>query len=118
VRHTRPHSTIGAVAQAHNRSVAQTVPRDDCADVSEPRKTYPEIGQRLRALRTGLSDLNASDWADRHGFNRSQYYMWERGARRIPVEAAEKLADLYGLSLDWIYRGRRDGLSENVRKVV
>lgn len=79
---------------------------------------HAEIGQRLRAVREGFSDLNQKDWAARHGWNTTQYHGWEKGARRIPVQDAERLADLYGLSLDWVYRGRRDGLSDNARKVL
>lgn len=78
---------------------------------------YEEIGTRLKAIRTGLSDLSQKDWAERHGFNKTQYNNWEKGTRRIPVDAAEKLCQTYGLTLDAIYRGRLDGLSENLRKV-
>ena len=79
---------------------------------------YAHIGERLRAVRTGFTDLLQAEFADRHGFNEDQYGSWERGSRRVTVEAAEKISDVYGLSLDWIYRGRRDGLSEKVSKIV
>ena len=78
---------------------------------------YADIGQRLEALRVGFSDLTQKAWAERHGFNSTQYNNWAKGTRRIPVEAAERLADTYGLTLDAIYRGRLDGLSENARNV-
>lgn len=78
------------------------------------RKTYPEIGARLRRLRATYGpEESATSWAAIHGFNRPQYAHWETGARRIPLEAAEKLADLYGLSLDWFYRGRWSGLTQD-----
>lgn len=76
---------------------------------------YPEIGARLAALREALSQLTQKEWAVKHGFNTTQYNNWETGARRIPVENAEKLADVYGVTLDFIYRGRRDGLPETLR---
>lgn len=79
---------------------------------------YAEIGARLIALRAGYSDLSQRDWARRNGFNVSQYGSWERGTRRIPVEASERLCDRYGLTLDFIYRGRLEGLSETARKMV
>lgn len=79
---------------------------------------HHEIGARVRAVREGFTDSNQAEFAARHGFRDDQYGSWERGARRIPVEAAERLCDLYGLSLDWIYRGRRDGLSEKASKVL
>lgn len=73
---------------------------------------YVDIGARLKAIRAAFSVLGQREWADRNGFNFSQYNNWERGERRIPVESAEKLCETYGLTLDFIYRGRRDGLSE------
>jgi transcriptional regulator with XRE-family HTH domain len=76
------------------------------------------IGARLRAVRLGFSELNQKEWAGRHGFSETQYNNWETGTRRIPVECAEKLCNTYGLTLDFIYRGRRDGLSETARNVV
>lgn len=79
---------------------------------------YPVIGARLVAIREGFSDLNQRDWAERHQFNKTQYNNWERGVRRIPVECAEKLCLLYGLTLDFIYMGRRDGLSDKASKVL
>jgi DNA-binding XRE family transcriptional regulator len=85
--------------------------------VSKERKKYPQIGWRLICIRKGLSELNQADWAEKHGFARSQYNQWERGSRRIPVECAVKLCDRYGLTLDAIYRGRLDGLSEKLQKM-
>lgn len=79
---------------------------------------HEEIGQRLRAIRLAFSDLNQREWAGKHGFSETQYNNWETGARRIPVENSEKLCDIYGLTLDFIYRGRRDGLSETARKML
>lgn len=79
---------------------------------------YREIGARLAALRQAVSNLNQKDWASKHGFNQTQYNNWEKGTRRIPVESAEKLAETYGLTLDWVYRGRRDGLPETLRNSI
>lgn len=79
---------------------------------------FAKIGARLAAVRTGFSDLSQKSWAEKQGFNVTQYNNWERGIRRIPVDEAEKLADAYGLTLDFIYRGRRDGLSDTARNVL
>lgn len=79
---------------------------------------YVEIGQRLEAVRLAFSSLSQKDWAAKHEFGASTYNNWVKGIRRIPVESAEKLCDLYGLDLDFVYRGKRDGLSENARKVL
>ena len=77
---------------------------------------YEDIGVRLASIRATFSDLSQKAWAEKHGFGLTQWNNWEKGTRRIPVEAAEKLSDLYGMTLDAIYRGRLDGLSENARK--
>lgn len=79
---------------------------------------FAEIGSRLRGVRLAFSDLDQKQWATKHGFSATQYNNWERGDRRIPVESAERLCELYGLTLDFVYRGRRDGLSEKASKVV
>lgn len=81
-------------------------------------QTYPEIGQRLAAIRAAFGGLSQKAFAGRHNFAVTQYNNWETGARRIPVEAAEKLCEAYGLTLDFVYRGRRDGLSESASKVL
>jgi transcriptional regulator with XRE-family HTH domain len=81
---------------------------------------YAAIGARLRSLRlwTQGSDPNQRAWAEKHGFAPTQWNNWEKGARRIPIEDAETLCARYGLTLDWIYRGRSDGLSESLRNVL
>ncbi|NRB18061.1 MAG: helix-turn-helix transcriptional regulator [Rhodobacteraceae bacterium] len=78
---------------------------------------YAEIGARLTLIRTSLSDLTQRAWAEKQGFNQTQYNNWEKGIRRITVDAAEVLCTKYGLTLDAIYRGRLDGLSEIARKI-
>lgn len=82
------------------------------------RKTFPEIAERLIALRQAFSDDNKKDWAARNKFNATQYVNWELGTRRIPLEASEKLVTRYGVTLDWIYLGRIDALSESARKAL
>ena len=79
---------------------------------------FADIGVRLTRIRQGYSDLSQKAWAHKHGFSDTQYNNWEKGVRRIPVDDAERLCDAYGLTLDFIYRGRRDGLSETSSKIV
>jgi transcriptional regulator with XRE-family HTH domain len=79
---------------------------------------YEQIGERLRAVRVGCSGITQRDFAQQHGFNVTQYNNWERGIRRIPVDDAEKLCVAYGLTLDFIYLGKRAGLSDTTSKVV
>jgi transcriptional regulator with XRE-family HTH domain len=79
---------------------------------------FAEIGARLEALRVGMGIRTQAEWAERDGFNVTQLNNWIKGVRRIPVEHAETLCNRYGVTLDWVYRGRLDGLSENARKVL
>lgn len=79
---------------------------------------FTQIGDRIEAVREGFTGLSQKDFAIRHGFNPTQWNNWAKGTRRIPLECAEKLALVYGLTLDWIYLGRRDGLSETASKIV
>lgn len=82
----------------------------------DEKAQYKQIGRRLAAIRKGNSPLNQKDWAARHNFNMAQYNNWETGVRRIPVDEAERLCALYGLTLDFIYRGNLSGISENIIK--
>lgn len=83
------------------------------------RPDFADIGSRLASLRAAtMPDLSQKAWAEKHGFSPTQFNNWEKGTRRIPVDDAERLCARYGLTLDWIYRGRAEGLPENLRKVV
>jgi len=84
--------------------------------VMDDQVEYAEIGARMRKVRLAFSELNQKDWAARHNFTHSRYNNWEIGLRRISVDEAIKLSDLYGLDLDYIYRGKLDGLSDSVLK--
>jgi transcriptional regulator with XRE-family HTH domain len=81
-------------------------------------KEYSEIGARLRRLRQGFSKSSQKDWAEKNGFNATQYNNWEIGLRLIPVHAAICLCDRYGLTLDAIYRGHIDGVSQTARDAL
>lgn len=79
---------------------------------------YVEIGRRIEAVRQSFTDLSQREFSLKHGFNPTQWNNWATGTRRIPLECSEKLAAAYGLTLDWIYLGRRDGLAERASKVL
>lgn len=69
-----------------------------------------EIARRLSLIRKTFSADSQKDWCESNGFKQTQYNNWEKGIRRIPVDEAIKLRERYKLTLDFIYRGRRDGL--------
>lgn len=77
---------------------------------------FHEIGERLARIRKAFSSESQKTWAEKNRFNPTQYNNWEKGNRRIPVEHAIELCARYGVTLDFVYRGRSDGLSENLRK--
>jgi hypothetical protein len=79
---------------------------------------FIEIGRRIEAVRAAFTDLSQREFATRHSFNPTQWNNWATGTRRIPLECAEKLVNAYGLTLDWIYLGRRDGLADRASKVL
>ncbi|WP_368073919.1 helix-turn-helix domain-containing protein [Sulfitobacter sp. SK012] len=79
---------------------------------------YTNIGARIRAIRLAFGGTSQKDWCDMHNFSTSQYNNWESGLRRISIDEAMKLCDIYGIDLDYIYRGKRDGLSANAAKLL
>lgn len=69
-------------------------------------KAHAEIGQRLRRFREVVTKLKQKEFANQNGFQDTRYTNWETGERRIPPEHAMALCEKYGLTLDYIYRGR------------
>ena len=74
-----------------------------------------EIGKRLKKLRKALGKTQA-EMAELAAISKRAWSLIERGSRRIGVGAALRLCDLYGLSLDWIYRGNIAQLPLNIIK--
>ena len=94
------------------------LPSSNRSAMTQDTADYREIGQRLASIRAAFGDLSQREWALKHAFGVTQWNNWENGTRRIPIESAEKLCALYGLTLDFVYRGRRDGLASNALKVL
>lgn len=81
----------------------------------DDRPDYSYIGARIAVLR-GYLDLNRPDFAKANGFTPSQLANWEYGLRRISPDAAIRLVERYGVTLDWIYLGRASALPQNLAK--
>jgi len=62
------------------------------------------VAARLRRTRTATG-LSQSQFADAAGIARNTYNQHESGERLPSLEEALKLCSVYGLTLDWIYRG-------------
>ncbi len=108
----RRKTTIGGLSSA-----AHFVKSAAMARAGTPPE-YADIGRRLAAIRTAESALSQKDWALKNGFNQTQYNNWEKGTRRIPVDEAQRLCALYSVTLDFIYRGKLNGLPDSIRNVV
>ncbi|MBO5327372.1 MAG: helix-turn-helix transcriptional regulator [Clostridia bacterium] len=58
--------------------------------------------KRLRDLRED-HDLKQEDIASMLGIQQTVYSRYERGFQNIPLEHLVKLADYYGVSIDYIF---------------
>lgn len=68
-----------------------------------------EVGQRLAAT-VGALGVRDADAARALEINPQRWSNYTNGHRPISVDLAISLCERYGLTLDWIYRGRIDGL--------
>lgn len=75
---------------------------------------YADIAERIRWHRA-YEKKNQHEYARVAGVSRSQVSNWELGTKNVSVEAALKLRDTYGLSLDFIFAGSADMLPPNMR---
>lgn len=71
--------------------------------------TFEERFAQLAAMAGG-----AVKAAELCGVSRNTFYLWGKGETRMPLEAALKLAEAAGVTLDWVATGwdRRPGLPE------
>jgi transcriptional regulator with XRE-family HTH domain len=67
------------------------------------------IAARLKALRRAMGFDQASKWCAFVEIPENSWAHFEHGRRPITVEAAVRVADKCGTSLDWIYRGNGQG---------
>lgn len=59
---------------------------------------------RLKAAREAINP-NQSEFAVRAGMTQNRYNQYETGERPLTLDAALKLRDTYGLTLDYLFRG-------------
>jgi transcriptional regulator with XRE-family HTH domain len=69
-----------------------------------------DVGRRLRLSRRALGDLDQQEFGEEAGLSQSRYNKFETGSRPLTLEAAMKLCERWGLTLDWLYRGDPSGL--------
>jgi transcriptional regulator with XRE-family HTH domain len=64
---------------------------------------------RLRHTRVALG-INQTEFARRVHLKQNRYNQYESGARALTIDAANRICDEYGVTLDWLYRGDRSML--------
>lgn len=57
------------------------------------------------------SNLTAREMADLAGVGVSALSQWENGGKRVSIDAAIRITDKFGVTLDWLYKGNTNGLS-------
>ena len=60
------------------------------------------FGERLREVRKSKK-ITQQEVADRLGIKRNTYSDWENGKTEPTFEILVKLADLFDISLDWLF---------------
>src|SRR5215218_10054858 len=73
-----------------------------------------EIGLRLRRLRIAEGYPSPGAWAKHLEVKRTRWLNWEAGTRLMPLTAADRLYDLTGVTLDWIYHRQEHALPEPI----
>jgi len=61
-----------------------------------------KVGRRLKLLRALYGETQEAFGA-RFGLSQNQYNQYEKGTRHLPVHRAMRLAQITGVTLDWIY---------------
>lgn len=84
-----------------------------CKEGSCHIRTTAHIATRLRHTREALG-LNQKEFAMRANLSQNGYNQYESGARRLTIDAAHRICDEYGVTLDWLYRGDRSRLPHHL----
>lgn len=82
-----------------------------------PRIDMAGVGRRLEALRQALN-LSRKDFADSFGLDPSSYTKTVDGEKQLRSEAAYIIAERWGVSMDYMFRGRLADLPEHLRESI
>ena len=69
-----------------------------------------DVARRLRQVRAALGIADQRDFGEAASLEQSLYNRFETGKRLLTLQAAMKLCERYGLTLDYLYRGDPSGL--------
>lgn len=67
------------------------------------------IAHRLAATREAIG-ITPAELCRKTGIAPNTYSQWESAKGRPSLDQAMKLCDVFGVTLDWIFRGNRQGL--------
>jgi transcriptional regulator with XRE-family HTH domain len=70
------------------------------------------IADRLRRARINAGFERASDVARQFGWSYSRYMNYENGERAVPPKQAILFASAYGVTVDYLYFGKRDVIKQ------
>ncbi len=82
-----------------------------------PRIDMLGVGKRLEALRLALG-LSRKEFSHSFGLDPSSYTKTADGEKQLRSEAGFAIAERWGVSMDYIYRGRLTGVPENLRETI
>ena len=95
---------------AFARTGAVTPPRN-------PIVNQALIGHRLRVAETALKK-NPTAVSRDCKIGKNTYSQWRNGKRVPQLDLAIRYCDRYGLTLDWLYLGRFDGLPTTLAELI
>lgn len=79
------------------------------------------VGRRLKALRD-YREKNKAEFADSVGIDRTSYGRIEKGLKPLKADMAYRIAERWGVSMDFLYRGRLtelpDSLADSLMKAL
>ena len=82
--------------------------------VCQPELNHARVGERVTALRQALAKTKAQ-FADELGLDRSTLSKVEQGNKGLDIAVGVRIADLYGVGLDYTYRGTITDAPETLR---
>jgi hypothetical protein len=75
----------------------------------------PDVARRLRVLREYIAPgLSMRQFCANYNFGYTNWHNYEKGFS-VPNEVGLRIVEMVpGLSLDWLYRGRADGMAHDL----
>lgn len=78
-------------------------------DPSDSGDLTQDVERRLALARKAIG-VDQQEFGTAAGLSQPRYNQYEKGKRLLTLDAAMKLCEHYGLTLDWLYRGDPSGL--------